>query len=39
VKKELIGILQTVVKEHQEKRDLVTKEVIAQYMEVRPLEF
>lgn len=39
VKKELIGVLQTMVKDHQEKRALVTPEVIQQYMAVRPLEF
>ena len=39
VKKELIGILQKFVAEHQEKRKLVTPEVIAEYMNVRPLEF
>ena len=39
VKKELIGILQTFVAEHQERRKLVTEEVIKQYMEVRPLHF
>ena len=39
VKKELIAILQQVVAQHQERRKLVTDEVIAQYMEVRPLEF
>jgi tryptophanyl-tRNA synthetase len=39
VKKELIEILQVMVKEHQEKRLLVTPEVIASYMQVRPLDF
>ncbi len=39
VKKELIGILQGVVKEHQERRDAVTPEIIKEYMRVRPLEF
>ena len=39
VKKELIGILQTVVKEHQERRSAVTSDVIKEFMRVRPLEF
>lgn len=39
VKKELIGILQEMVKEHQERRAQVTPEVLQQYMAVRPLEF
>jgi len=39
VKKELIGVLQELVGEHQARRELVTDEVVAQYMEVRPLEF
>ncbi|KAJ1443494.1 hypothetical protein B484DRAFT_441407 [Ochromonadaceae sp. CCMP2298] len=39
VKKELIDILQGMVKEHQDKRVLVTPEVIQQYMSVRPLEY
>jgi tryptophanyl-tRNA synthetase len=39
VKKELIGILQGMVKEHQDKRVLVTPQVIQQYISVRPLEF
>lgn len=39
VKKELIGILQAFVKNHQEKRAAVTPEVVAEYMRVRELEF
>lgn len=39
VKKELIGILQEMVKEHQERRAQITDEVIQQFMAVRPLEF
>lgn len=39
VKKELIGILQDMVKEHQERRAQVTPEVLQQYLAVRPLEF
>jgi tryptophanyl-tRNA synthetase len=39
VKKELIALLQEMVKEHQEQRALVTPEIIAAYMAVRPLEF
>ncbi len=39
VKKELIGILQEMVKDHQERRAQVTPEVLAQFMAVRPLEF
>lgn len=39
VKKELIEVLQVMVKEHQERRALVTAEVVQQFMAVRPLEF
>lgn len=39
VKKELITLLQEMVKEHQERRALVTDEVVASFMAVRPLEF
>jgi tryptophanyl-tRNA synthetase len=39
VKKELIGVLQLMVGEHQDRRKLVTDEVVAAYMAVRPLEF
>lgn len=39
VKKELIGVLQQMVKEHQDRRAAVTDEVIASFMAVRPLEF
>jgi tryptophanyl-tRNA synthetase len=39
VKKELIGVLQQLVGEHQERRKLVTDEVVAAYMAVRALEF
>ncbi len=39
VKKELIGILQEMVKDHQERRAQVTPEVLEQFMAVRPLEF
>lgn len=39
VKKELIGILQEMVKEHQERRAQVTEDVLREFMSVRPLEF
>ncbi|CAE7836803.1 WARS1 [Symbiodinium microadriaticum] len=39
VKKELIGVLTELVGEHQERRANVTDEVVAQYMQVRPLDF
>jgi tryptophanyl-tRNA synthetase len=39
VKKELIGVLQQMVQEHQDRRAQVTPEVIRAYMEVRPLTF
>lgn len=39
VKKELIGVLQQLVGEHQERRKLVTDEVVAAYMAVRALDF
>jgi len=39
VKKELIALLQEMVKTHQEQRTLVTPEVIESFMKVRPLEF
>ncbi|RYG67029.1 tryptophan--tRNA ligase [archaeon] len=39
VKKELIGILQEMVKEHQDSRVKVTDEIVRAYMQVRPLEF
>merc|ERR1711916_86559 len=38
VKKELIGILQGMVAEHQERRALVTEDVVRQFMTIRPLE-
>ena len=39
VKKELIGILQEFVAEHQKRRSEVTDEVVGRYMAVRELEF
>ncbi len=39
VKKELIEILQTMVREHQERRAQVTAEVVQQFLEIRALEF
>lgn len=39
VKKELIAILQDVVGEHQKQRALVTREMIDEFMTIRPLEF
>jgi tryptophanyl-tRNA synthetase len=39
VKKELIGVLQTMVGEHQARRALVTDEVLRGFMDIRPLEF
>mgnify|MGYP006080098685 CR=1 FL=1 len=39
IKKELIGVLTELVKGHQEKRNLVTDEIVKKYMEIRPLDF
>jgi tryptophanyl-tRNA synthetase len=39
VKKELIEILQVMIKEHADRKALVTPEVIAEFMAVRPLQF
>ena len=39
VKKELIGVLQTMVADHQVRRKEVTDDVVKAYMAVRPLEF
>ena len=39
LKKELIGILQKVVAEQQERRKLVTDEVVEQFMSLRKLDF
>lgn len=39
VKKELIDLLQGMVREHQEHRATVTEDVVRQFMAVRPLEF
>ena len=39
VKKELIGVLQGIVKEHQERKALVTDEIVKQFMDIRPLTF
>ena len=39
VKKELIGVLQVMVQEHQDRRAAVTPEIIKSFMEVRPLDF
>eukprot|EP01034_Spumella_vulgaris_P035153 gene35153-43339_t len=39
VKKELIEVLQTMVKTHQEERAKITPEIVAGFCEVRPLEF
>lgn len=39
VKKELINILQEMVKDHQERRVKVTEDVLREFMSVRPLEF
>jgi len=39
VKKELIGVLQELVAAHQERRKLVTDEVVQQYMQIRELNF
>lgn len=39
VKKELIALLQEMVKEHQDKRAAVTAEIIQAFMQVRPLDF
>ena len=39
VKKELIELLQTMVKDHQTERAKVTPQIVDQFMEVRALEF
>lgn len=39
VKKELIGILQEMVQEHQQRRTKVTEEVLHEFLRIRPLEF
>jgi tryptophanyl-tRNA synthetase len=39
VKKILIELVQQLVKDHQERRALVTEEIVQEYMRVRPLEF
>ena len=39
VKKELIGVLQELVGEHQSRREKVTDDVVEEFMKVRPLEF
>ena len=39
LKKELIDILQKIVSEHQDRRKLVTDEVVKQYMLPRKLKF
>ena len=39
VKKELIAVLQEMVREHQDRRASVTREVVEQFMTVRQLEF
>jgi tryptophanyl-tRNA synthetase len=39
VKKELIAVLQEMVREHQDRRAVVTREVVEQFMTVRQLEF
>lgn len=39
VKKELIELLNGMIKDHKAKRDAVTPEIIQQFMAVRPLEF
>ena len=39
VKKELIGVLQKLVRNHQEKRAAVTDEMVKEFMRVRELEW
>lgn len=39
VKKELITLLQDMVREHQERRAQVTEDLLREFMSVRPLEF
>ena len=39
VKKELIGILQDFVAEHQKRRAEVTNEIVERYMSIRELNF
>ena len=39
IKKELISVLQPLVAQHQERRKLVTDEVVKEFMTPRKLEF
>lgn len=39
LKKELIGILQKIVADHQERRQSITDEIVAQFMTPRKLNF
>ena len=39
LKAELIGVLQKLVGEHQERRKTITDELICQFMTPRPLNF
>lgn len=39
IKKELISVIQPLVAEHQERRKLVTDEVVKKFMTPRKLEF
>lgn len=39
IKKELIQVVQPLIKQHQEKRAAVTDEVLDQFYKIRPLKF
>lgn len=39
IKKELIDVLTKIIGEHQERRKLVTDEMVKKFMEVRPLKY
>ena len=39
LKNELIGVLQNLVSDHQERRKAITDDVVGQYMTPRPLNF
>ena len=39
LKNELIGVLQKLVSDHQERRKIITEDVVRQYMTPRPLNF
>lgn len=39
LKHELIGVLQSLVLKHQERRDAVTEDMVKEFMTQRPLDF